>query len=294
MGIKICPICGGKIAEGRIDCIHCGCVLIDNRVECEDCGAFLREGTKECPECGSRNIIDKSKENSKIKICPICGGKVSKTRNDCIHCGFEFEENQDNLLEEAINDDGNNDCLIEEEFNDEDNNECLTEEVVNVINDKIYPVNDFESYDQFLDSVIDMIVIPIEEGKIKLWCTKANIFSDSIYGMNADYTFYCIFEGNCINDDFVIRYESLVKKNYYYYNKGFFGGYKDKIEKVAYKNNQKMLFPGRIIKDEYSIRSGLGRSEYHSSEWIDKIEVSFAIGNKKVGLTNRKFVLLEN
>ena len=25
-----------------------------------------------------------------IKICPICGGKVSKSRNICIHCGYEF------------------------------------------------------------------------------------------------------------------------------------------------------------------------------------------------------------
>lgn len=25
-----------------------------------------------------------------IKICPMCGGKVSKSRNICIHCGYEF------------------------------------------------------------------------------------------------------------------------------------------------------------------------------------------------------------
>ena len=29
-----------------------------------------------------------------IKICPDCGGKVSETRNDCIHCGYLFVSKQ--------------------------------------------------------------------------------------------------------------------------------------------------------------------------------------------------------
>ncbi len=101
MWIIICPICGGKVAESRIDCMHCGHILNESiDVECEDCGEILPKGAKECPECGSRSIIDKSLKKDKIRICPICSGKVYIARSECIHCGhvFDYEEKVQELV----------------------------------------------------------------------------------------------------------------------------------------------------------------------------------------------------
>lgn len=51
MGIKICPECGGKVSESRMDCPHCGFDFHTTK-QCPDCLEFVKKDFGECPICG--------------------------------------------------------------------------------------------------------------------------------------------------------------------------------------------------------------------------------------------------
>jgi hypothetical protein len=51
MAVKICPECGGKVAETRNDCIHCGYVFLLQK-KCPECEENVDMAVKECPVCG--------------------------------------------------------------------------------------------------------------------------------------------------------------------------------------------------------------------------------------------------
>lgn len=68
MAIKICPECGGKVAESRFSCPHC-----DHRFRvvyvCDDCGKEYNDMMGECPECGSQSFSNS--RNTKVISTPI-------------------------------------------------------------------------------------------------------------------------------------------------------------------------------------------------------------------------------
>lgn len=100
MGIKICPNCGGKVAESRNDCIHCGYIFPESK-KCPDCEAELPLNATECPECGhifpsvelnekpdeKKDCLKESQTVDDNAQCPYCGSTESmKIGNNIFMC----------------------------------------------------------------------------------------------------------------------------------------------------------------------------------------------------------------
>lgn len=72
MAYKICPECGGKVAQTRTVCIHCNYDFESLFRYCKECGCRVNENIDECPECGSyelgeiihteENLVEECKE----------------------------------------------------------------------------------------------------------------------------------------------------------------------------------------------------------------------------------------
>ena len=58
MGIRVCPKCGGKVSDSRLDCPHCGYVFT---MKCPDCGREVSADCKECPDCGHVFFVEEQK-----------------------------------------------------------------------------------------------------------------------------------------------------------------------------------------------------------------------------------------
>ncbi len=53
MGIRICPECGGKVANSLDACPHCGYVFT-KEIACPECGESCKSEASACPTCGHR------------------------------------------------------------------------------------------------------------------------------------------------------------------------------------------------------------------------------------------------
>ena len=81
MSVKICPSCGGKVAESRNDCIHCG-YKFPLLKKCEECEENVDINVKECPVCG--HVFEKEKdlpqvENPEKTLPRVSADPLSKT-----------------------------------------------------------------------------------------------------------------------------------------------------------------------------------------------------------------------
>ncbi len=117
MAVKLCPKCGGKVAESRNECIHCGFVFTKEK-QCPECEAFVPCDVSECPECGHlfnktgnldletalQNTATKQKTEIKNEDdltayteCPYCGSDAFlEIGNDycmCLQCHNKYFNN---------------------------------------------------------------------------------------------------------------------------------------------------------------------------------------------------------
>ena len=64
MGIKICPECGGKVADGRNTCMHCGHIFTVSKKKCPDCDESIDANLDLCPVCGHDFVKVESKSSA--------------------------------------------------------------------------------------------------------------------------------------------------------------------------------------------------------------------------------------
>lgn len=84
MAVKICPECGGKVAQTRTTCIHCGYDFESLFRYCQECGCRVSDDVEECPECGSYELGE-----------TICSEGNSYEENN----NFNEEENKEKCVE---------------------------------------------------------------------------------------------------------------------------------------------------------------------------------------------------
>lgn len=67
MGIRVCPECGGKVSDSRLDCPHCGYVFT---MKCPDCGREVSADCRECPDCGHVFFVEEQQlADAKVIVC---------------------------------------------------------------------------------------------------------------------------------------------------------------------------------------------------------------------------------
>ncbi|PLX42210.1 MAG: virion core protein (lumpy skin disease virus) [Deltaproteobacteria bacterium] len=78
---KICPDCGGDVADDARFCHHCGHQILVLR-QCGECGKNLPPKAKFCPRCGAR-----AGEGLKPVFCTACGAENLADSSFCNQCG---------------------------------------------------------------------------------------------------------------------------------------------------------------------------------------------------------------
>ena len=78
MAVKICPECGGKVAQSRNECIHCGHVFKQTTKKCPECEADVDINVTECPECG-HYFVKPNKEEKQGAAVGVAAAVVGAT-----------------------------------------------------------------------------------------------------------------------------------------------------------------------------------------------------------------------
>lgn len=91
MAVKICPECGGKVAQTRTTCIHCGYDFESLFRYCQECGCRVSDDEVECPECGSYELGE-TMCSEEISYQKICDEEENKKEYMDVYQPFTFED----------------------------------------------------------------------------------------------------------------------------------------------------------------------------------------------------------
>jgi ribosomal protein L37AE/L43A len=95
MGVKICPNCGGKVADARNDCPHCKFDFTSLKI-CPDCQEQIDATLSECPICG--HIFEKETKDEVIQE-PIVQQEVEAQQEAIVQQAEKVEQKAENSEE---------------------------------------------------------------------------------------------------------------------------------------------------------------------------------------------------
>ena len=81
MGVRICPQCGGKVAESRNECPHCGYDFKKNK-KCPECEEMIDIHLSECPICG--HIFEEEVTKEEVTKEEVKAVKATKTKKQTV------------------------------------------------------------------------------------------------------------------------------------------------------------------------------------------------------------------